>query len=264
MDRRQIDGILNSILEADNRNLNGTILHRLFNPGVLPTDTIAKSFGLWSNDGIASPPAFMGTTFPSNTSHYWATEAATLDSQDIEFAYGAIRAKGYGRDAGSQILVLANSAEVEKIATWRAGEESRTGGPIAKFDFIPSAKAPPFLTAESVVGKVAPDDYYGHEIIGTYGHGWILESPFIPAGYVAIVATGGPGSERNVVSLREHPNAAYNGLLSLPGNFSGFPLIESHFLRSFGVGVRQRGGAVCLQVVNSTTYTPPAKELFGI
>ena len=188
-----------------------------------------------------------------------------MDSSDLEDAYRKIRAKGYGRDANSQIIVLANSAEVELIAQWRAGEESRpSSGILAKYDFIPSAKAPPFLTSESVVGKVAPDDYYGHEIVGTYGHGWILESPFIPVGYIAVIATGGPGSERNVVSLRESPVDAYNGLLAIPGNFSGFPLIESNFLRSFGVGVRQRGGAVCLQVVNSSTYTAPAKALFGI
>ena len=64
MDRRQIDGILNSIIEADNRNLNGTILHRLFSPTVYTNEIGARCFGLWSNDGIASPPAFMGYYVP--------------------------------------------------------------------------------------------------------------------------------------------------------------------------------------------------------
>uniref|UniRef100_A0A5Q5CJB2 Uncharacterized protein n=1 Tax=Mycobacterium sp. (strain JLS) TaxID=164757 RepID=A0A5Q5CJB2_MYCSJ len=262
MDRRQVEGILNSILEADTRNVTGQILHRLFSPKIERNDVGANVFGLWSNDGIAGPPNFMGNTFPANTSHYLATQNAILDSADLEDAYRMIRSKGYGIDGRSQILVLCNEAEAELIATWRAGEESRTGGPVAKFDFIPSKKAPPFWTGESVVGRVAPDEYHGHDILGTYGHGWVLSTPTIPAGYVAVVSTGGPNSERNVVGLREQ--AGYEGLLTMPGNWRDFPLVESFFVRTFGTGVRQRGGAVCLQTTASSVYTPPAKELFGI
>ncbi|MGE2835137.1 hypothetical protein [Mycobacterium sp. SMC-4] len=262
MDRRQVEGILNSILEADNKNLNGQILHRLFDPTVGKNEIGTNCFGLWSNDGIASPPPFMGTHFPANTSHYIATQNATLDSQDLEDAYHMIRSKGYAIDGRSQIIVLCNHAEAEKIATWRAGEESRTDGPIAKYDFIASKKAPPFWTGESVVGNVAPDEYHGHDVLGTYGYGWIMETPTIPQGYLAVVATGGPNSERNVVGLREA--AGYEGLLTMPGNWREFPLVESFFVHSFGTGVRQRGGAVCLQVTASSTYTAPAKELFGI
>lgn len=262
LDRRQVEGILDSILEADNRNLNGNILYRLFSPKVGRNDLGANVFGLWSNDGIASPPNWLGNTFPTDTSHYWSTQNAILDSQDLEHAYDAIRSKGYGRDGRSQIIVLCNDAEAEMIATWRSGEESRTGGPVAKFDFIPSSKAPPFWTGESVVGNVAPDDYHGHEVLGTYGYGWIMSTPTIPAGYVAVVSTGGPNSERNVVGVREQ--AGYEGLLTMPGNWREFPLVESFFVRTFGTGVRQRGGAVCLQTTASSIYTPPPKEAFGI
>jgi len=262
MDRRQVEGILNSILEADSRNMNGQILHRLFNNAVEQNDIGANVFGLWSNDGIASPPPFMGNNFAANTSHYLATQNAVLDSQDIEDAYRMLRTKGYGIDGRSQILVLCNEFEAEKIATWRSGFESRTGGPIAKFDYVPSAKAAPFWTGESVVGKTAPDEYHGHDVLGTYGHGWIIATPTIPVGFVAVVATGGPNAERNVVGVREQ--AGYEGLLTMPGNWRDFPLVESFYVRSFGTGVRQRGGAVCLQVTPSSVYTPPAKALFGV
>lgn len=76
------------------------------------------------------------------------------------------------------------------------------------------------------------------------------------------VATGGPNSERNMVGVREQEG--YEGLLTMPGNWREFPLVESFFVRTFGTGVRQRGGAVVLQTTASSTYTPPAKELFGI
>lgn len=263
MDSRQVTGILNSLLEADIRNVTGQVLYRLFHNGAWSTDTGVKSFPLWSNDGIASPPSFMGNSFPADTSHYWATQNAVIDSQDLEFAYTALRSKGYGGiDGRSQILVLCNEIEAEKIMSWRSGVESRAGGPIAKYDAIASKKAPPFWTSEAIVGKVAPDDYHGHDILGTYGHGWIMASPVIPVGYVAVVSTGGPGSDLNPVGLREL--RGYEGLLTMPGNWREFPLVESFYVRTMGTGIRHRGGAVCLQVSASSTYTPPTKAQFGL
>jgi len=43
--------------------------------------------------------------------------------------------------------------------------------------------------------------------------------------------------------------------------WQGYPLIESFLARGFGTGVRHRGAAVAIQVVNSTTYTLPVIEL---
>ncbi|AWG64789.1 hypothetical protein DDT46_13955 [Mycobacteroides abscessus] len=199
----------------------------------------------------------MGNQFPTNTNHYLPTQNAVLDSQDIEDALNLIRIKGYGLDSSSQLLVIANPVESELIQTWRSGKESRSGGPLAKHDYIPSVKAPPYLQPDSIVGQPISGDYYGREVLGSYGPAWLLETPFVPAGYVAIVASGGPNSERNVVGMRELPNTAYQGLRTIPGNQLGYPLQDSFFQRSFGVGVRQRGAAVCLQVTAGSTYTAP-------
>lgn len=51
----------------------------------------------------------------------------------------------------------------------------------------------------------------------------MIESMFVPSGYVAMVASGGPNSDRNVVCLREHPNPAYRGLRLIPGNQQRYP-----------------------------------------
>jgi hypothetical protein len=59
------------------------------------------------------------------------------------------------------------------------------------------------------------------------------------------------------VGLREHANPAYRGLRLLPGNQQRYPLIDSYYARAFGTGVRQRGGAVVMQVTLNNTYTPP-------
>ncbi|MBN7298204.1 hypothetical protein [Mycobacteroides abscessus] len=256
-DRRQVDAVINGVMESDNKLVTGTILRRLFDPAEGVNEFGARVFGLYTgNDGI-TPPNFLGNSFPSNTNHYLATQAAQIDSQDIEDALALVRAKGYGLDSSSQLLIIANPVESEQIQTWRSGKESRSGGPIAKHDFVPSVKAPPYLQPENIVGQPISGDYYGREVLGSYGPAWLLETSFVPAGYVAVVASGGPNSERNAVGMREHTNVAYQGLRTIPGNFQGYPLIDAFYQRSFGVGVRQRGSAVCLQVTAGSTYTAP-------
>lgn len=256
-DRRQVDAVINGVMESDNKLVTGTILRRLFDPTEGVNEFGARVFGLYTgNDGI-TPPNFLGNSFPSNTNHYLATQAAQIDSQDIEDALALVRVKGYGLDSTSQLLIIANPIESEQIQTWRSGKESRSGGPLAKHDFIPSVKAPPYLQPENIVGQPISGDYYGREVLGSYGPAWLLETSFVPAGYVAVVASGGPNSERNVVGMREHANVAYQGLRTIPGNFQGYPLIDAFYARSFGVGVRQRGAAVCLQVTAGSTYTAP-------
>ena len=62
-----------------------------------------------------------------------------------------------------------------------------------------------------------------------------------------------------MMGFREHPNTAYRGLRQIPG-VGPYPLVKSYNQRSFGVGVRQRGAAVCIQVTTSSTYTKPSND----
>lgn len=253
--RQQVDHVTNAIVEADNRNRARQVLKRIFTPtqGLSPENN--PVFGLWNGtDGIAPLP-HLGKTFPDTTSHYWASGNATLDSQDIEDAINAITVKGYGRRQGSKILVLANATETDKIATWKSGEESRSGV-VAKFDFIPSADAPPYLTDKTIVGQAAPAELDGLRVTGSYGDAWVIPTELIPSGYVLVVASAGPNSPQNVAGYRIHPNTAYQGLKLIAGN-SRYPLVDAFYSNSFGVGVRNRSAAVCVQVTAGSTYTAP-------
>ena len=95
------------------------------------------------------------------------------------------------------------------------------------------------------------------QVQGSYGRAILIESNYLPVGYAVVAATGGPGSLENCVGLREHTDAAWRGLLLIPGNQRNFPIQEAFGHRAFGVGVRHRGAAVALQITASSTYTPP-------
>src|SRR3954462_8258281 len=140
----------------------------------------------------------MGMNFDSSVTHYLPTQNATLDSQDIEDAMSMITQKGYGTNPGSQLIILANPIQSEQIQAWRAGVESRSSGPKAKFDFIASASAPPYLTDKRIVGSTAPTDYNGLPVKGSYGRGWLIESNYVPVNYVLVAASGGANSLENV------------------------------------------------------------------
>lgn len=254
---KQLDHDLNVILEADVRKTSGEILKRILYPTPRLTPENHTAYGLWTGDDSIAPLPYLGKTFDDTHSHYLASGAATLDSADIEDAILLITEHGYGRAIGSQILVIANQSETDKIATWRSGEASRPSGPISKFDFIPSEQAPPYLTDKTIVGKLAPSELAGVKVIGSYGESWVIPTELIPTGYVLVVATAGPNSPQNVVGFREHPNSLYRGLRLIPGLRPGYPLVDAFAQRSFGTGVRHRGAAVAIQVTTESTYEAP-------
>lgn len=255
MTAEQIYAHVNSIMHSDNRLVTGSILKRLFDPTPRPNAEGISCRGLYSADGQI-PPDYLGNSFDGSTTHYWKSGAAIIDSGDLDDGIKTIRAKGYGVDATSQLLILASSQESEHIQTFRQGEESRTGGPIARHSFIPSKKAPAYLQPENIVGEPIDGNFNGVECLGSYGPAWLVETAFIPAGYVAIVASGGPNSISNIVGVREHPIESYRGLLAVPG-LTAYPITDSTYIRSFGVGVRQRGAGVAIQIGSGTEYVPP-------
>jgi len=78
---------------------------------------------------------------------------------------------------------------------------------------------------------VPPADYNGLTVTGSYGNALLIESYFIPVGWIAIVASGGPDSTDNPVGFREHVNPAYQGLRVIPGHWQDYPFIESYLAR---------------------------------
>ncbi|MFA5710190.1 hypothetical protein [Mycolicibacterium sp.] len=254
---RQVEFDMNAALEADQRLRTGKVLDRLFAPTQRISPEGNPIFGLWNGTDSIAPIEYLGKTFASNHTHYLVSGNATLDSADVEDSINLIREHGYGTTQGSRILVFASQTLCDQIAGWRKGEESRESGPVAKFDFIPSADAPAYLSSEFVVGNTPPSEYNNLAVAGSYGHALIVPHVLIPDGYLLTVATSGKNSPQNVVGVRHHPNATYRGLRGIPGGRQ-YPLIDSFFQRSFGVGVRHRGAAVAMQVKADGAYEAPS------
>ncbi|MBF6210702.1 hypothetical protein IU487_06520 [Nocardia puris] len=258
----QVRGAIDSAISADNRLVTGAILRRLFDNAQGANEFQHPVYPLWNADGMVPPP-FAGQEFSGSTTHMFASGASVIDSADLELLITAVRSKGYGTQLNTRLLILCNPAEGDAIATFKRGEPSRpreggeTGDVMPKYDFIPSAAAPAYLTEENIVGQVAPGEFAGMPVSGSYGPAWVVQSYYLPAGYVACVATGGPNSELNPVALRQHVNPAYQGLRIIPGRDQRYPLQDSFFARGFGTGVRHRGAAAVLKVTVDSTYTPP-------
>lgn len=257
----QLTSRITRAIEADNRLINGSILQRLFSNVVYTNDFGHSVYGLWNADGM-KPPDYLGKTFDGTHTHYLATNSTTLDPIHVENGIRHIAEHGYGTTAAAQFVLLINPTDLEasELPSWRAGVTFDTNK-TPKWDFIPSSNAPAYISQENIHGAIPPAEYNGLQVTGSYGKAWIIESYFIPAGYVAIVATGGPGSESNPVGFREHTNPSYRGLRRIPGHWQGYPLQDSFLARGFGTGVRHRGAAVAIKIVASTTYAPPVIAL---
>lgn len=251
----QVRAITNYALAADNKLTNGLILQRIFDPTPEINEFAHTCYGLWNADGM-KPPPHLGKTFDGQHSHYLVSEAETIDSGDLEAAVAHIVEHGYGVDPGSQLIAFMNPFEAEQVASFRAGVESAEDV-TAKHDYIPSSGAPAYFTPNEIVGQIAPASFNGLKVTGSYGPLWIIESQYIPAGYFAVVATGGANSPLNAVSVRQHTNVSYQGLRRIAGPTPGFPILESYFARTIGVGTRHRGAAVVTQIKASGDYEAP-------
>jgi hypothetical protein len=254
-DSEQVVNRVSRIISGDVQLVNGSILQRLLDPAVRINDWGHNCYGLYNAD--MKPPDYMGKTFDSTHKHYLTTTTTTLDSLHVEAGINHVKEHGYGVQTGRFVLLM-NPADVQTslITSWRAGKEYRTGGPLPKWDFVVSSNAPARITHEHVEGAAPPPDYAGQPVLGSYGGALLVESYFVPAGYVIIAATGGANGSDNVVGFREHKNPAYRGLRVIPG-VGPYPIQEHFYARGFGTGVRHRGAAVAIQITGSASYTAP-------
>ena len=102
-----------------------------------------------------------------------------------------------------------------------------------KCDFIPSlARARAYFTTEHLVGAVAARDFNGLQVLGSYGDAWLIESHYVPTGYVIVAATGGLDSDLNPVGFRRARQPGLSGLRHIPGA-GPYPIVTA----SYGAGL---------------------------
>ncbi|MGV0618154.1 hypothetical protein ABQE58_25000 [Mycolicibacterium elephantis] len=251
----QIRAVTNYAVAADNKLVNGLIVNRLFNPTPQTNEFGHTCYPLWSADGMVPPP-YLGKTFDDTHTHYLVSGADDVDSGDLEAAFNHVTEHGYGLDPGSRLIAFMNPVEADEVSAFKAGQVNNNTV-VAKHDFIPSQGAPAYLQPDNIVGEIAPAQYQGLKIDGSYGPLWIVRSQYIPAKYLLVVATSGANSPNNAVSVREHTNAAYRGLRTIPGMRPGYPLQDSFWARCIGVGTRHRGAAAVMQIKAAGSYVAP-------
>lgn len=254
--RAQVDANNSMALDADNQLVFEKVMDALFNPANRTADINGVQdvnvYALYNGDGTV-PPRYKSYTHDGTHSHYLASGAAVIDSADIDAMYEHLVHHGYSKSNGMTIVALLNRREATVARTWRvmSGDSN---------DFIPAQGSPgQFLPTDSVLlGSQPASTFKGMNVVGSYGDVILVEEDTIPAGYVPMIATGGRANLNNPVGLREHSNASLRGLRLVKGPNPDYPLIDSFYQRGFGTGIRQRGGAVVMQITANANYTKPA------
>lgn len=261
--RQQIDNYTNQALEADNRLMFKLVMSCVFNSanqsGIADRNIPTTVYKFYNGDGEV-PPTYKNITFSGSHSHYYtsyglpsavqntALQPATIDDVENEFYQ-----HGYTLQNGYDMVIWCNRQEGLKIRGFKVANGAR-------YDFIPSQGVGGGIyqpQSLGIVGRPIGSPVEGE--IGTYGPFHIIEEPYIPAGYVVALVSGGELNINNPVGLREHKNPAYRGLQLVKGGDNDYPIREAFYRRGIGTGVRQRGGGIVVQLVNSatTTYTVP-------
>ena len=193
--RAQVDSVVTAVLHADNRLTTGRVLRRVLSPVPTHNEHGWLCRGLFCADG-AVPPPFLGNEFDDTATMYLPSGATAIDSLDIEDAVELVQSHGFGVNGNGQMLILANPVEAKAIRSFRSGQPSRPSGPAALYDFIPSVNKPPYLTDKTLVGRPVSDNFDGVRVLGSYGVSLLIESPFVPPGYVIVapVAAEAPRS----------------------------------------------------------------------
>lgn len=264
-DARQVNAMHNAYLMADQKLVFRKVMEAIFdnrNRSANIRNQAYNVYPMYNGDGMI-PPDYGTNTFDGTHDHYLVSGNAQIDSDDLEDALDHIEEHGYSIENGTTLIVLCNKAQAMEIRKFRQGEVNNNGVE-ANYDFIPSQNQPAvILPDEGLLGNRPPSVWNGLRVLGSYRDALIIEEQFIPEGYMVTFGSGGVGNLGNLVGLREHANPAYRGLRLIAGNQQGYPLVDSYYSRSFGTGVRQRGGAVVTQIAAAADYVIPDRYKKG-
>lgn len=252
----QVESLNNMALEADNRLVFNKVLRAVFNNVTRSASIRQQNINVYPfyNGDSTVPPSFKTYTHASGHNHYLVSGGATVDAGDLDDIANHLKHHGYGTQNGARLFLLANSAQVATIRTFRVATGSA-------YDFIPAQGQPPFLLPTNtggIAGTQPGAEFAGLTVAGTYGPWLVIEEDYVPAGYLFGFATGGQLQATNPVGVREHANAGLRGLRLVKGADNDYPLIDSYYNHGFGTGVRHRGAGVVMQIKASGTYDIPA------
>lgn len=255
----QVEAIHTKAIQADQALVFRKVMEALFDNRSRVTIINSMTYSVYplaNGDGWI-PPSYKGVDFDGTHNHYLVSGNATIDPGDFENAVGHLTEHGYGWDTGTQIICFANKAEINEMRRWRFGVASQSV--TANFDWVPAMGQPALLVpnSEGLLGGQAPATWNGLRVSGSYMDVMVIEEPLLPAGHVLFLSTGGANMDENIVGIREHSSAEWQGLRLLPGNQQRYPLVDGYYIHGFGTGIRRRTGAVILQIKASGSYAPP-------
>lgn len=275
---RQLDMVMQQALEAENALVYEQVTKSLFNNAnrTATVDGIATPFtvvALYNADGTVPPP-YKGQTFNGSHTHYLSSGANTgqvaFDPDDFTSLANTIEHHGFTRAQGYNIIFLMNPADASaSVVKFVRNQTFASGGSstvTSLYDFIPATGSNMSLLLPpgyQLVGGLAPNSFAGIDVVGTWGPYLFLQDYQIPSGYVVAAATAGQSSDLNIVGIREDEDPNLQGLILKPGNNNNYPLIDSHFIRGLGAGVRQRGAAAIMKLdATGGAYTVPTSMVW--
>ena len=108
---------------------------------------------------------------------------------------------------------------------------------MARHDFIHAKTARPTRRRIPLWDSRSRGEFHGVPVLGSYGPGRLVETPFSWVATCWWPRPAGPNSPSNLVGFREHPNTAYQGLRVIPGHWQDYPLIDAYHQRRLALAI---------------------------
>lgn len=238
---------LQTIMIQDANTIRFEILRRLL-------DNVADTFvdPIWGSltiqplangDAVVYPPV-IGSGTEAIEDHYLESGYASTSVTDTNNPYSTVRddlEHHFGKVTGGQnIICYINSAQ-------RGVTEDLTD-----FYEVPDAYIRPGQDTDVPYGY--PDVPPTAQVLGRCSGVWVVEWNWIPANYIVAIHGDAP----KPLKMRVDPG--YTGLpqgLALVSEDATYPLKESHWEHTFGVGVGNRLNGVVMELGTGGTYTIP-------
>lgn len=254
-----IDSVGNAAVEAYWRKQLFEVLKTVFNASNLTATINNQSvnvFKFYNNDGTV-PPTYKTNTFLSTHTHYRTTGAGTLVAGDLDEMIDDFVSHGYGQENGYRMVLMVHTTQGNVVRTFRSVANGGTGA----YDFLPSQGQPGQIinTTQQIIGQAqVSNTLEGLNVIGNYGPLLVVQDDWLPTTHIFGFTTGGADSISNPVGIRQHRQAALQGLRLVKGKQPDYPLIDSFWAFGFGTGVRHRGAGMVMEVTADVSYDPPA------